>query len=517
MKTVKEGLADLDAREEKVLAQGGEKAVARQHKGGKLTARERLALLFDADSFTETDMFVRHRCHNFGLEKTEIPGDGVVCGHGLVGGRRVFGYAQDFTSRAGTMSEMQSKKICRLMDLAIKTGAPMVGLNDSGGARIQEGVDALSGYGQIFFRNTLASGVVPQISGIMGPTAGGAVYSPAMTDFVFMVKDSSYMFITGPQVIKAVTGEEVDSETLGGAMVHASRSGCSHFACESDVDAIDQIRELLSYLPSNNLEDPPVAPCSDDPARDCPELDSVVPDDPRKSYDMRTVIASLADDGKFFETHELFATNMIVCFIRMGGMPVGVVANQPMVMAGALDVNASDKATRFIRFCNAFNIPLLTLVDVPGYLPGVEQEHSGIIRHGAKLLWCYSEATVPMVTLVTRKAYGGSYLAMCSTDLGADCVFAWPNAEIAVMGAEGASRIIFRKEIAAAEDKDAKFAEKVDEYEDLFANPYKAAERGYVTAVIRPSESRARVLEAFSMLRNKRELRPSRKNGNIPM
>ncbi|MBN2497248.1 MAG: methylmalonyl-CoA carboxyltransferase [Deltaproteobacteria bacterium] len=517
MKSVKERLGDLGEREAAEQAMGGEKAVAKQHEGGKLTARERLAKLFDPGSFTETDLFVHHRCHDFGLGGKPIPGDGVVCGYGRVDGRRVFAYAQDFTARAGTMGEMQSKKICRLMDLAIKTGAPIVGLNDSGGARIQEGVDALSGYGQIFFRNSIASGVVPQISGIMGPTAGGAVYSPAMTDFVFMVQNSSYMFITGPQVIKAVTGEEVSAEDLGGAMTHCTRSGCAHFACADDADCIARIRELLAYLPSNNLQDPPVVQSADDPARLAPELDSLVPDDARQSYDMREVIRAIADDGEIVEPHALYATNILVAFIRLAGSTVGVIANQPAVMAGALDVNASDKATRFIRFCDAFHIPLLTLTDVPGYLPGIDQEHSGIIRHGAKLLWCYSEATVPKVTLVTRKAYGGSYLAMCSSDLGADIVFAWPTAEIAVMGAEGASRIIFRKEIAEAEDKEAKFAEKVAEYEELFANPYKAAERGYITGVIRPRESRPRIIEAFAMLRDKRELRPARKHGNIPV
>ena len=517
MKNVKERQEDLQRREEEQLAMGGEKGVSKQQKGGKLTARERIDLLFDDDCFTETDMFVKHRCVDFGMNKTTIAGDGVVTGYGLVHGRRVFAYAQDFTSRAGTMGEMQSKKICHLMDMALKVGAPLVGLNDSGGARIQEGVDALSGYGQIFFRNSNASGVIPQISGIMGPTAGGAVYSPAMTDFVFQVKDTSYMFITGPQVIKAVTGEEVSSEALGGALAHATRSGCTHFACENDQDCIEKIRTLLTFLPSNNLEDAPLAETNDDPDRDCSLLDSIVPDEARQGYDMHEVIRCLADDGVFFEPHELWATNIIIGFIRMAGSTVGVIANQPSVMAGALDVNASDKATRHIRFCDAFNIPLLTITDVPGYLPGTEQEWSGIIRHGAKLLWCYSEATVPKVTLVTRKAYGGSYLAMCSSDLGADCVFAWPTAEIAVMGAEGASRIIFRRDIQAAEDPEQEFKNKVSTYEELFANPYRAAERGYITSVIQPNQSRRMIIEAFDMLRNKRELRPARKHGNIPV
>ena len=404
MKSVKEKLAELEKLEEKIKQMGGEKAVAKQHEGGKLTARERLELLFDPGSFEETDIFIRHRCTNFDMADAEIAGDGVVTGFGLVDGRRVYAFAQDFTSRAGTMSEMQSKKICKIMDLALKTGSPVVGLNDSGGARIQEGVDSLSGYGQIFFRNSVASGVIPQISAIMGPTAGGAVYSPAMTDFVFMVKNTSYMFITGPQVIEAVTGEKVSSEDLGGAMAHAVKSGCAHFACEDDRDCIARIRTLLGYLPSNNLEDPPRLQNGDDPLRTAPELDGIIPDNPKQGYDMRQVIRLISDGGEFFEVHENYATNILVGFVRLDGSTVGVIANQPAVMAGCLDVNASDKATRFIRFCDAFNIPLLTVVDVPGYLPGVDQEWSGIIRHGAKLLWCYSEATVPKITLITRKA-----------------------------------------------------------------------------------------------------------------
>ncbi len=517
MTTVLEKIEELARREQKEREMGGEKAVAKQHKGGKLTARERLDKLFDEGSFSELDMFVRHRCTDFGLDGKEIPGDGVICGHGLVDGRRVFAYSQDFTARAGTMSEMQSKKICRVMDLAVKTGSPMVGLNDSGGARIQEGVDALSGYGQIFYRNSVASGVIPQISAILGPTAGGAVYSPAMTDFIFMVKDTSYMFITGPQVIKTVTGEEVSFEDLGGAMTHNAKSGCAHFACEDDADCIARIRDLLAYLPANNLEDPPVVDTGDEPDRDIPALDTIVPDSARMSYDMKDVIRAIADNGVFFEPHEFYAQNIIVCLIRMGGMSVGVIANQPAAMAGCLDVNASDKASRFIRFCDAFNIPILTLTDVPGYLPGSSQEWAGIIRHGAKLLWCYSEATVPKITVITRKAYGGAYLAMCSSDLGADCVFAWPQAEIAVMGAEGAARIIFRKEVAAAEDSDAKFKELVSEYEEKFNNPYIAAKRGYISGVIQPRQTRRKIIEALTMLRDKREQRPARKHGNIPM
>jgi len=402
------------------------------------------------------------------------------------------------------------------MDLAMKLGCPLVGLNDSGGARIQEGVDALSGYGQIFYRNSLASGVIPQISAIMGPTAGGAVYSPAMTDFIFMVKNTSYMFITGPEVIKAVTGEQISSEELGGALTHCSRSGVSHFATENDDDCLARIRLLLSYLPQNNLEDPPAAAYIED-SPDRPGLDAIVPDDPRKSYDMRDVIAEIMDPKSFFESHELYAPNIVTGFGRCGGRSVGVIANQPMCMGGALDVNASDKAARFIRFCDAFNIPILTLTDVPGYLPGSDQEWTGIIRHGAKMLWVYSEATVPKITVITRKAYGGSYLAMCSRDLGADLVLAWPTAEIAVMGAEGASKIIFRKEIGEAADKAAKLKEKVDEYQELFANPYLAAARGYVDMVIRPRETRKLVLNALETLQTKRETRPPKKHGNVPL
>jgi acetyl-CoA carboxylase carboxyltransferase component len=403
------------------------------------------------------------------------------------------------------------------MDLAIKAGVPFIGLNDSAGARIQEGVDALSGYGQIFFRNSAASGVIPQISAIMGPTAGGAVYSPAMTDWIFMVKNTSYMFITGPDVIKSVTGEEISFEDLGGAMTHNAKSGVSHFACESDEDAIIQIKRLLSYLPSNNMEDPPVIDTGDNPARTDPALDTVIPDNTNQSYDMKDVIRSIVDNGDFFEPHAHYAANIIVCFARLNGRAVGIIANQPKVLAGCLNINASDKATRFIRFCDAFNIPMLTIADVPGYLPGSDQEWGGIIRHGAKLLWCYSEATVPKLLLVTRKDYGGSYLAMCSRDLGADLAFAWPSAEIAVMGAEGAANIIHRKEIQEADDPVAKRKEKIEEYENLFANPYCAARRGYIDAVIVPSETRPRLIDALEIMCSKRETRPPKKHGNIPM
>ena len=517
MSTVSEKIKDLKAREAKIIAMGGEKAVAKQHEKNKLTARERLDLLFDKGTFRELDMFVTHRCDNFGMQDVDIPSDGVVTGHGLVDGRPVFAFAQDFTSRAGSLGEMHSKKICKAMDLALKAGVPFVGLNDSGGARIQEGVDALSGYGQIFFRNSAASGVIPQISAIMGPTAGGAVYSPAMTDWVFMVKNTSYMFITGPEVIKSVTGEEISFEDLGGAKTHNEKSGVAHFACESDEDALNSIKTLLSYLPANNMEDPPRVPPGDDPKRTDPALDTLIPDNPSQSYDMYDVIRSIVDGGEFFEPHQYFARNMIVCFARLNGRTVGIIANQPKMMAGCLDINASDKATRFIRFCDSFNIPLLTIADVPGYLPGSQQEWGGIIRHGAKLLWCYSEATVPKLLLVVRKDYGGSYLAMCSKDLGADMAFAWPTAQIAVMGAQGAANIIHRKEISSADDPGAKRQEKIEEYEDLFSNPYCAANRGYVDAVIVPSETRPRLIDALDIMCTKREMRPPKKHGNIPV
>ena len=517
MGIVEDKIRELKERESKALEMGGEKAVAAQRSKGKLTARERLDLLFDAGTFQELDMFVEHRCVNFGMEQVPIAGDGVVTGHGLVEGRPVFAFSQDFTSRAGSLGEMHAKKICKVMDLALKAGVPFVGFNDSGGARIQEGVDALSGYGQIFFRNSNASGVIPQISAIMGPTAGGAVYSPAMTDYVFMVENSSYMFITGPEVIKSVTGEEISFEDLGGAKTHNERSGVAHFACESDAAAIEQIRRLLSYLPGNNMEDPPVAQTGDDPQRLCPELDGMVPDSASQSYDMREVIAAIVDNGEVFEPHALFAPNIIVCFARLGGRVVGIIANQPKVLAGCLDINASDKATRFIRFCDAFNIPLLTIADVPGYLPGSQQEWGGIIRHGAKLLWCYSEATVPKLLLVTRKDYGGSYLAMCSRDLGADFAFAWPSAEIAVMGAGGAANIIHRREIKDAADPKGKRAEKIAAYESLFSNPYCAAGRGYIDAVIAPNQTRRRLIDALEIMSGKREVKPPKKHGNIPM
>lgn len=517
MGQVEDKINELKERQKKIMEMGGEKAVAKHHEKGKLTARERLNCLFDPGTFREIDMFVKHHCTNFGMEKVEIPAEGVITGHGLVDGRPVFAYSQDFTSRAGSLGEMHAKKICKIMDLALKAGVPFVGINDSGGARIQEGVDALSGYGEIFFRNSAASGTIPQISAIMGPTAGGAVYSPAMTDYVFMVKKTSYMFITGPAVIKTVTGEKISFEDLGGAMTHNTKSGVAQFACEDDKDAIEQIKKLLSYLPSSNMDDPPIVDTGDDPKRTDPGLDTIIPDKPNRTYDMKKVIASLVDNGDFFEPHQYFAKNIIVGFGRLNGRSIGIIANQPKFMAGCLDIDASDKATRFIRFCDAFNIPLLTIADVPGYLPGSQQEWGGIIRHGAKLLWCYSEATVPKLLLVTRKDYGGSYLAMCSKHQGADMVFAWPSAQIAVMGAEGAANIIHAKEINASDDPKAKRKEKIEEYDKLFSNPYCAAESGHVDAVIVPSETRPRLIDALEIMCTKRELRPPKKHGNIPM
>jgi acetyl-CoA carboxylase carboxyltransferase component len=517
MGRVADKIRELQERESKIKEMGGAKALAQQHERGKLNARERLDRFFDPGSFRELDIFVKHRGTLFGLDKVDIAADGVITGYGTVNGRQVFAFSQDFTARAGTLGEMHSKKICKVMDLALKAGKPFVGFNDSGGARIQEGVDALSGYGQIFYRNAIASGVVPQISAIMGPCAGGAVYSPAMTDFVFMVKNTSYMFITGPDVIKSVLGEVITQEELGGAMTHSSRSGVAHFACESDADAIDRMKVLLGYLPDNNMEDPPVVPNDDSPVRMDASLDSIIPDNPMGPYDMKDIIRMVVDLGEFYEIHEYYAQNILVGFSRLNGRTIGIIANQPKVLAGCLDTDSSDKATRFIRFCDAFNIPMLTITDVPGYLPGKQQEWGGIIRHGAKLLWCYSEATVPKVTLIVRKDYGGSYLAMCSKDLGADMVLAWPTAEIAVMGAEGAANIIFRKDISDAPDPAAKRQEKIEEYRNLLYNPYIAASRAYIDGVILPSETRPRLIEAFEILASKRMALPPKKHGNIPM
>ncbi|MGD9506485.1 MAG: acyl-CoA carboxylase subunit beta [Syntrophobacteraceae bacterium] len=517
MGVVADKIKEFREREAKIKEMGGAKAVAAQRERGKMTARERIEYFFDPGTFRELDIFVKHRGTLFGIDKMDIPADGVITGYGKVNGRDVFAYSQDFTARAGTLGEMQSKKICKVMDMALKTGKPIVGFNDSGGARIQEGVDALSGYGQIFYRNAIASGVIPQISAIMGPCAGGAVYSPAMTDLVFMVKNTSYMFITGPDVVRSVLGEVITQEELGGAVTHSTKSGVAHFACESDADCIEQIKRLLSFLPDNNMEDAPPAPTQDSRFRTDPSLDSIMPDNSMGSYDMKDIIRSIVDDQDFFEIHENYAGNIIVGFGRLDGRTVGIIANQPKVLAGCLDIDSSDKATRFIRLCDAFNIPMITIPDVPGYLPGKNQEQGGIIRHGAKLLWCYSEATVPKLTLIVRKDYGGSYLAMCSKDLGADMVLAWPTAEIAVMGAEGAANIIFRKEIEGAEDKQAKRREKIEEYRSLLCNPYIAASRGYIDGVILPSETRPRLIDALEVLCTKRQSLPPKKHGNIPM
>jgi acetyl-CoA carboxylase carboxyltransferase component len=517
--TVAEKIEFLKTKRVETLKMGGEERIAKQKKKGKLTARERINLLFDEGTFCEIDMFVKHRCVNFGLDKEEIPSDGVIVGHGKINGRTVFAFAQDFTSRGGSLGEMHARKICKIMDLAIKSGSPVVGLNDSGGARVEEGVDALKGYGEIFMRNSKASGVIPQISAVMGPCAGGAVYSPAMTDFVFMVKKNSHMFITSPYVIKTVTGEETTFEELGGAMAHNSKSGNAHFACENDEETIEGIRELLEYLPSNNLEEAPEVNMEDDPYRLCEDLDTIIPEDAKVPYDMKNIIKSVLDQGVFDEVHEHYAENAIVGFGRLNNKSVGIIGNQPLVQAGCLDIDASDKISRFVRTCDAFNIPLITFVDVPGYLPGVQQELNGIIRHGAKLLWSYAEASVPKFTVVTRKDYGGAYLAMCAKPLGADMVFAWPTAEIAVMGSKGAVEVIstYRKQISTAEDKAKMTQEKIDEYETRFSVPYLAAERGYIDDVIVPSETRMRLIAALDAMSSKTETSPPKKHGNIPL
>ncbi len=507
-------LAELEA---KVKAGGGEERIKQQHALGKLTARERIDLLFDPGTFQELDLFVHHRSTNFGMDKVSIPADGVVTGYGKVNGGTVCVFSQDFTAKGGTLGEMHARKICKVMDMAMSMKVPIVGFIDSGGARIQEGINALDGYGNIFFRNSCASGVIPQISAVMGPAAGGAVYSPAMTDFVFMVKRTSYMYITGPSVVKAATSEEISDEELGGAMAHNIKSGVAQFACDSDEQAIEEIKKLLSYLPQSNDEKPPDITPTDSPDRADPALDGIIPENPHQTYDMKDVIRSIVDNGEFLEPSRLYAPNIITCFARLSGHVVGIIANQPNHLAGCLDINASDKATRFIRFCDAFDIPLFTIADVPGYLPGSTQEWGGIIRHGAKLLWCYSEATVPKITLITRKAYGGAYIAMCSQSLGADYTLAWPQAEIAVMGAEGAAAIIHRREIQTADDPKAKEGEKIEEYRKLFYNPYVAASQGYINAIIKPRDTRPAIIAALEALRNKKESRPAKKHGNIPM
>ena len=512
-----EKIQDLQMRRAKIEAGGGEEKIAKQHSSGKLTARERIEYLLDDLSFVEIDAFVTHRSNDFNMAKTVAPGEGVVVGYGTVNGRLVYVYAQDFTVIGGSLGEMHAKKICKVMDMALKNGAPIIGINDSGGARIQEGIDALSGFGEIFYRNSISSGVIPQISVIAGPCAGGAVYSPAICDFVFMAENTSQMFITGPQVVKAVTGEDVDFNTLGGAGAHSEKSGVCHFSYSDDKACLDGVKKLLSYLPSNNLSATFSIDNSDDFNRLSGVLDEIIPSDPNKSYDMHDVIKQIADGGDFFEIQKDFAKNLIIGFCSLGDKSVGIVANQPKEKAGCLDVDSSDKAARFVRFCDSFNIPIVSFTDVPGYLPGVSQEHNGIIRHGAKLLYAFSEATVPKLNVVLRKAYGGAYIAMNSKHLGADMVFAWPTAEIAVMGSDGAANIIFRKEIAESGDPIATRKEKIEEYREKFASPYIAAQRGYVDDVIEPSSTRPRLISALMMLEGKRETRPSKKHCNLPL
>jgi propionyl-CoA carboxylase beta chain len=516
-KPTKSKLETLRERSVQAEQGGGVARVEKQHEAGKMTARERIEFLLDEGSFEEFDKLVVHRSRDFGLDKQLYPGDGVVTGHGLIDGRNVFVFAQDFTIFGGSLSETHAEKICKVMDLAMKVGAPLIGLNDSGGARIQEGVVSLGGYADIFLRNTLASGVVPQISCIMGPCAGGAVYSPAITDFNIMVKDTSYMFITGPDVIKTVTHEEVTKEALGGAVTHNSVSGVAHFAADSDEHALRIVRELFSFIPSNNLEDPPRVEVGDPIDRIEPKLNAIVPEASNQPYDIRDVINQVVDDGYFFEVHQMFAPNICVGFARLGGRSVGIVANQPAFLAGVLDIAASVKGARFVRFCDCFNIPLITFEDVPGFLPGVSQEHGGIITHGAKLLYAFAEATVPKVTVITRKAYGGAYCVMASKHIRTDVNFAWPSAEIAVMGAEGAVGILYRRELNDAQDKDAARHSKITELQDKFANPYIAAERGFVDEVIEPAHTRPKLIRALSLLENKRDTNPPRKHGNIPL
>jgi propionyl-CoA carboxylase beta chain len=507
-------LADLERRAE---LGGGEDRLRKQREAGKSTARERVELLFDAGTFEEIDKFVTHRCRDFGMEDQVVPGDGVVAGHGRVDGRVVYAFAQDFTVFGGSLSETNAAKIVKIMDLAMKMGAPVVGLNDSGGARIQEGVLSLAGYADIFLRNTLASGVVPQISAIMGPCAGGAVYSPAITDFTIMVKDTSYMFVTGPDVIRTVTHEQVTKEELGGAMTHNEKSGVAHFAVEDDQECILLIRELLSFMPGNNLDDPPRVETGDPADREDEALDSLVPVAPNQPYDMLDVIRAIVDDRYYLEVHQHYAKNILVGFARLGGRPVGVVANQPAYLAGTLDIDASVKGARFVRFCDAFNIPLVTFEDVPGFLPGTVQEYGGIIRHGAKLLFAFAEATVPKVTVITRKAYGGAYCVMSSKHIRTDVNYAWPTAEIAVMGAEGAVNILYRRELDAASDVAAARAAKIAEYREKFANPYAAAQRGFIDEVIAPRQTRPKLIAALSTLETKRDKNPPKKHGNIPL
>ena len=507
----------LHERQQRAELGGGEARLQKQHEQGKLTARERMTLLFDPGTFEEVDKLVVHRCRDFGMEAQVIPGDGVVTGHGRVFGRPVCAFAQDFTVFGGSLSETNAAKIVKIMDMAVRIGAPVVGLNDSGGARIQEGVLSLGGYADIFLRNTLASGVVPQISAIMGPCAGGAVYSPAITDFTIMVKHTSYMFVTGPDVIRTVTHEDVTKEALGGAMTHNEKSGVAHFAVEDDRECLLLIRELLSFMPGNNVDDPPRVETTDPPDREDTALDTLVPPSPNQPYDMLDLIHTIADDGYFLEVHQHYAKNILVGFARLGGRPVGIVANQPAFLAGTLDIDASVKGARFVRFCDAFNIPLVTFEDVPGFLPGTVQEYGGIIRHGAKLLYAFAEATVPKVTVITRKAYGGAYCVMASKHIRTDVNFAWPTAEIAVMGAEGAVNILYKREIEKAADSAAMRAQKVAEFRQKFANPYVAAEKGFIDEVILPRTTRRRLIQVLATLETKRDRNPPKKHGNIPL
>jgi len=512
-----EKIEELKEKKKQATLGGGKERIDAQHKKGKLTARERIDLLLDKDSFVELDAFALHHCTDFGMEKKRILGDGVVTGYGKIDGRLVYVFSQDFTVFGGSLGWKFAEKVCKVMDLALKNGAPLIGLNDSGGARIQEGVISLGGYAEIFFRNVMASGVIPQISAVMGPCAGGAVYSPAMTDFIFMVKGTSHMFITGPDVIKTVTGEKVTFEELGGAMSHNQKSGVAHFAAENEEHCIEYIKTLLSYIPSNNLDDPPKIENDDDPNRMDEELKNILPDKSDKPYDMKDILKHVVDNGEFLEVHEHWAKNIVVGFARLDGYPIGIIGNQPKFLAGTLDIASSTKGARFVRFCDAFNIPLLTFVDVPGFLPGTAQEYGGIIKNGAKLLYAYCEANVPKMTVITRKAYGGAYDVMCSKHIRADINFAWPSAELAVMGPDGAVNIIFKKEIEAATDKKKKAKELVTEYRKKFANPYIAAEMGYIDDIIEPQETRPKIINALHTLLNKKEDRPAKKHGNIPL
>ena len=520
MSDIQNKISQLIENRETARLGGGQKAIDKQHEKGKYTARERIQMLLDEGSFEEFDMFVTHRCYDFGMEKSHTYGDGVVTGYGTIDGRLVYIFAQDFTVSGGSLSKTMSEKICKVMDMAMRAGAPCIGLNDSGGARIQEGVNALAGYAEIFQRNVMASGVIPQISVILGPCAGGAVYSPALTDFTIMKRDTSYMFLTGPAVVKTVTGEDVTQEQLGGASVHTSKSGVADFAASTEEEAMELIRKLISYIPQNNMEDAPLAPCTDSISRLEDSLNEIIPDSPNKPYDMYEVIRAIVDNGDFLEVHESFAKNVITCFARFNGQSVGIIANQPKYMAGVLDINASRKAARFVRFCDAFNIPLVTLVDVPGFLPGTGQEYGGVITHGAKLLFAYCEATVPKVTVTLRKSYGGAYIVMSSKHIRGDINYAWPSAEIAVMGASGAVEVLFAREIAKIEDpaqKAAFIAEKEEEYRQKFSNPYNAAKYGYIDDVIEPRNTRFRIIRALQSLATKRLTNPAKKHSNIPL